>query len=147
MNSELVVDASVAIKWFLPEIHSEAAGLILKTKCELMAPDLIWVEVGSILWKKVLRKEITVQEAEEILKDFLRFPVQTQGSRVLLSSAWQLANGSGATVYDSLYLSLANFHGCPLVTADRKFYESISKRTASSRVIWVEDIAKKLFKN
>ena len=144
MSARLVVDASVAIKWFLPEIHSEAASLILKTKSELMAPDLLWVEVGSILWKKVLRKELNVQEAEGILKDFLRFPVQTHGSKFLLNSAWQLANGSGATVYDSLYLALANYHGCPLVTADKKFYESITMKTAGSRVIWVEDIAKKL---
>ena len=144
MSQALVVDASVAIKWFLPEIHSEAASLVLKIKCALMAPDLIWVEVGSILWKKVLRKELNVQEAEGILKDFLRFPIQTQGSKFLLNSAWQLANGSGATVYDSLYLALANYHGCPLVTADRKFYESMIKRTVGSSVIWVEDIAKRL---
>ena len=144
MSARLVVDASVAIKWFLPEIHSEAASLVLKTKCELMAPDLIWVEVGSILWKKVLRKELNVQEAEGILKDFLRFPIQTQGSKFLLNPAWQLANGSGATVYDSLYLALANYHGCPLATADRKFYELLIKRTGSSSVIWVEDIAKRL---
>ena len=144
MSQALVVDASVAIKWFLPEIHSEAASLVLETKCELMAPDLIWVEVGSILWKKVIRKEINVQEAEGILKDFLRFPVQTPGSKFLLNSAWQLANGSGATVYDSLYLALARYHGCPLVTADRKFYEVTTKKTAGSSVIWVEDIAKRV---
>ena len=145
MSQVLVVDASVAIKWFLPEIHSEAASLVLKTKCELVAPDLIWVEVGSILWKKVLRKELNVTEADGILKDFLRFPIQTQGSKFLLHSAWQLDNGSGATVYDSLYLAFANYHGCPLVTADKKFYELMIKKTASSRVIWVEDIAKRLF--
>lgn len=138
MKGSLVVDASVAIKWFLPEIHSEAASLVLRSKLDLLAPDLIWPEVGNILWKKVLRKELRVQEAEGILKDFMRFPLQTYGSKFLLNSAWQLAHESGTTVYDSLYLALANHQGCSLVTADRKFYESVCKRTSGSRMIWVE---------
>jgi hypothetical protein len=50
---------------------------------------------------------------------------------------------TGTVDPDSLCLALANYHGCPLVTADKKFYELISKKATTSGVIWVEDIAKK----
>lgn len=140
MKGMLVVDASVAIKWFLPEIHSEEASLVLKSKQELLAPDLIWAEFGSTLWKKVHRKEVTIQEAEGILKDFMRLPLQTYSSKFLLNAAWKFAHESGATVYDSLYLALAKARGCSLVTADKKFYESITKGTNISRIIWIENV-------
>ena len=39
--SRVVVDASVAVKWFLPEIHSEAALRYLDGDYERVAPDLL----------------------------------------------------------------------------------------------------------
>lgn len=136
----LVVDASVAIKWFLPEIHSEAASFVLKFKYELWAPELIGAEVGNTLFKKARRREITNKEAEGIFKDFLRLPLQTHSSKALLHSAWRLSHESGCSIYDAMYLALAISRNCDLVTADRKFYESQNKRPASSRLVWVEDI-------
>jgi len=135
-----VVDASVAIKWFLPEIHSEAASRVLRSKRALLAPDLVWAEVGNTLWKKVRRNEITAEEAYGILRDFIRFPLRTYASKTLLPAAWELADQFGITVYDSLYLALVSGRGRSLVTADRKFYESIHKKPIGSRVVWVEDM-------
>ena len=135
----LVVDASVAVKWFLPEIHSQAAERILKSRRKLLAPDLIWAEVGNALWKKVRRDEILPEEANGILRDFLRFPVQTYESKILLPTAWDLAIQSDTSVYDALYLSLAIGQNCPLVTADRKFYETF-KKSSELWLVWVEDI-------
>ena len=137
-----MVDASVAIKWFLPEIHSDGARLILESKWDLWAPEYIWAEFGSALRKKIRLEEISIEEADGILKDFMRFPIQTHGSKLLLNSAWGLAKISGATIYDSLYLALAKVRECSLVTADNKFYQAIKgcKETANSRIVWVEDV-------
>lgn len=137
--SAVVVDASVAVKWFLPEIHSEAAGRVLKSRQKLLAPDLIWAEVGNTLWKKSLRKEITIEESRGILKDFLRFPLQIYGSKTLLDTAWSLAIQCNVSIYDSLYLALAIGSGCSLITADRKFYESLHEETFGKKLVWVED--------
>jgi predicted nucleic acid-binding protein len=41
-----VVDASVAVKWYLEEPESEAALILLDGSFELHAPDLIYVEVA-----------------------------------------------------------------------------------------------------
>ncbi|MEO8383259.1 MAG: type II toxin-antitoxin system VapC family toxin [Acidobacteriota bacterium] len=60
---KVVVDASVAAKWFLPEIHSDAAARLLDPTIALYAPDLIVPEFGNILWKKIRRAEITPVEA------------------------------------------------------------------------------------
>lgn len=137
--SSVVVDASVAIKWFLPEIHSEAAGRVLKSRQRILAPDLIWAEVGNTLWKKNIRQEITVEESGGILKDFLRFPLQIYSSKILLDTAWNLAVRYRVSVYDGLYLALALGRGCLLVTADRKFYESLRGESIGRKLTWVED--------
>ena len=49
--ARFVVDASVAIKWFVPEIHAEAARRLLREGITLLAPDLIWAEVANALWR------------------------------------------------------------------------------------------------
>jgi predicted nucleic acid-binding protein len=63
-----VVDASVVLKWFLPEPDSAAADFLLEKflndEVELVAPDLILVEAASALWKRVVvRKELSADEA------------------------------------------------------------------------------------
>ena len=47
--SRIVIDASVAVKWFLPEQDSDAARAILHFGHDLLAPDLLYAEVGSVL--------------------------------------------------------------------------------------------------
>jgi predicted nucleic acid-binding protein len=49
---KLVVDASVAAKWLVPEALSDAAVGLLNPDNELVVPDLFWAEVGNTLWKK-----------------------------------------------------------------------------------------------
>ncbi len=65
--TRFVVDASAAIKWFLPEIHSTAALRLLDPSLELHAPDLLFPEVGNALWKLVKRGEISVEDAGVVL--------------------------------------------------------------------------------
>ena len=137
--SALVVDASVAVKWFLPEIHSEAAGRVLKSRKALLAPDLIWAEIGNVLWKKVRRDELGSEEAQGILEDFMRFPLEAYACKILLHPAWDLAVRLGVSVYDGLYLALAAGKKCSLVTADRKLYESLRNKPVGFKLIWVED--------
>jgi predicted nucleic acid-binding protein len=50
--SDFVVDASVAVKWFVPEIYDAQALRLLSGSHQLVAPDLLYVEAGNILWKK-----------------------------------------------------------------------------------------------
>ena len=57
--NRFVVDASVAIKWWVPEVHSADALRYLDPDIGREAPDLLLAEAGNILWKKVNRGELT----------------------------------------------------------------------------------------
>ena len=59
-----MVDASVAIKWFVEEPDSAAAARLLRD--HLSAPDLLVPECANILWKKVACGELSLDEAEVI---------------------------------------------------------------------------------
>jgi predicted nucleic acid-binding protein len=137
--SAVVVDASVAVKWFLPEPYAHAARRVLAGRRTLLAPDLIWAEVGNVLWKRLQRAEITHEAAERILHDFRRFPLQTYTARRLLEPAWALAAQWGVSVYDGLYLALAISRRCRLVTADRSLIEATKQAPLASLVVWVEE--------
>jgi len=136
---KFVVDASVAIKWFVPEIHSEAAGRLFDPQIVLCAPDLIVSEFGNTLWKKVRRGELLREEADEILATFSMFPIDIHPSKTVLSSAFQLAMELDRTVYDSLYLAIAIAQRCALITADRKFHTALAACAWADHVHWVED--------
>lgn len=136
---KVVVDASVAIKWFVPEIHSLAAARLLDPAVYVLAPDLIGPEIGNTLWKKMRRAEITQAEASDILSAMETIEWEIYPSAVLLAPAFELATALDRTVYDSLYLALAVAHDCRLITADRKFHSAVSDSPFDSHIHWVED--------
>ena len=86
--SRVVVDASVAIKWFVPEIHADAARRLLREGMTLLAPDLIWAEVANALWRKWREKELVAEAVEGILNDFRRYPLRIYPGESLYDVAW-----------------------------------------------------------
>jgi len=120
-----VVDASVAIKWYIPEIHSAKAvtylSLARDRETVLMAPDLILTELGNVLWKK-LRQQLLSLDDVRIITQALSgsFPAILIESRIILPSALEIASAAGLTINDSLCLALAAVEGAVLITADKK---------------------------
>jgi predicted nucleic acid-binding protein len=51
----VVVDASVAIKWFIQEPDRTAARLLLEPDKRLLAPELLVAEVANAIWKRSSR--------------------------------------------------------------------------------------------
>ena len=136
---KFVADASVAIKWFIPEIHSAAASRFLDPAIVVLAPDLIVPELGNTLWKKVGRGEISRENASEILVGFRDLDLEIVSSVHLISPAFDLAVALERSVYDCLYLALAVAQDCALVTADRKFHTVISATGLAEHIRWVDD--------
>ncbi len=134
-----VVDASVAIKWFVPEIHSDAALRLRSENYELMAPDLLIPEIGNILWKKIVRDGMRLDVAGEILKHFEASPVAISPSMPLAPIALGIAAEERRSLYDGLYVALAMVERCRLVTADRKLYNSLKTSRFTQHLRWVED--------
>lgn len=137
---KFVVDASVAIKWFIPEIHSAAAERLLSdSRAIFLAPDLILPEFANVLWKKERRNEITQNEALEILAGLETLGLDVHPSQGLVGSAFEIASRLDRSVYDCLYLALAVAQDCPFVTADRKFHSVIAATLFHEHIRWVEE--------
>ena len=116
--SIFVVDASVVVKWFVPEIHSDAARRLLVMPHEYVAPDLLFAETVNTIWKKIRRKELAVEEGQRLVADMGQIAVETVSCRALAEDAHALANATGRTVYDSMYVALAIRLNTRSITAD-----------------------------
>lgn len=132
-----VIDASVAMKWFVPEIHSETAAQLLDPDLVLCAPDLIVPEFGNTLWKKTRRGELSRTEAQEILTAFENLPLEIYPSTTLLAPAFSLALSLDRTVYDSVHLALAIAHDGALITADQKFQIAVAASPFVKHIRWI----------
>jgi predicted nucleic acid-binding protein len=135
-----VVDASVAVKWFVEEVHAEAARRLLADEYALAAPDLVWPECGNILWKKVQRGELTAPEARLIREGLERQPLHIAPSSLLLEPALEIALDTGRTVYDSYYLALAMLTESPLVTADQRLFNALRRTDYAPYLVWVAEL-------
>jgi predicted nucleic acid-binding protein len=116
----LVVDASVAIKWVVPEQDSIDAESLLDTH-RLIAPQLIYAECGNILWKLVHSGELSVDKAMRATTLVDDFAVRTVSMRELMPKAVDLAIRMDHPAYDCFYAALAVLQDCTFVTADKKF--------------------------
>lgn len=136
----LIVDASITIKWFIPEIYWEHAARLQEIP-DLYAPDFMLLECVNILNKKVRRKEVTRKLADEIQQNLLYLPVQLYPWQDLLMEASDIAHATYRSVYDCLYLALARQLEGKMVTADRKLYLALENHPEwSQHLLWIEDI-------
>jgi len=135
-----VIDASVAVKWLVPEIHAERAMRLLDENHVLMAPDLVFAEIGNVLLKKSRMGEIATEAALEMLTDFKGIPLQIYKTDALLEYAWDIADTHKRSFCDSLYIALAMRTACRMVTADLKLISSLKTTAVSKHMLWVEDI-------
>jgi len=138
--SDDVVDASVAVKWFLPEIYSEAARRLRNTAVRLHAPAFMTLEIGNALCKKVRGGEITAALADTVLRELQHLPLQRHPDELLFPAAVRLAHSTRQSLYDCLYLALAVALGGRLVTADRPFLQSLEQGPLAAHLCWVEDL-------
>ena len=137
----LVIDASVLIKFYVPEILSDKAEELL-TRVEqgdvmLLAPDLIYPEVGNILWKKQSIKELTRSEVEEITDAIVSLPLKIEASKLLLPLAIDIGIAYKITVYDAIYISMARVYEIKMMTADRKLADAMAKTDLKEYVAWL----------
>jgi predicted nucleic acid-binding protein len=125
----VVIDASVAAKWFLDEPHSTEALDILKKvlddELSLLAPDHIYAEIGNTLWRRTNAGTVAVSDAQDFISDFLMIKITLVSTADLLSDAYHLAITYKRSTYDSLYLALSQREQCHFVTADEKLVNAV----------------------
>jgi predicted nucleic acid-binding protein len=135
-----VVDASVGAKWWFPEPHREAALRLRDPEHDLHAPDLFDLELCSVIWKRILRGEISARDGDHVADLLEDVPVRRHADRDLLRPALAIARTTRQSLYDSLYLALAVILDAPMVTADERFYRGVRSAGAGEHVVWVNDV-------
>ena len=130
----LIVDASVALKWYVDEPHSNRAAQLLDRE-DLIAPELIVSEIANAFWKRIRRDESSFEQAAAALEQLPiafreLFPTPPLGLPALM-----LAADNDHPVYDCLYLALAEREGAPLVTADRRLASLARSRGIETEAI------------
>ncbi|MGA3185705.1 MAG: type II toxin-antitoxin system VapC family toxin [Bryobacteraceae bacterium] len=138
-----VVDASLAVKWLIPEEHGDRAmNLLAKFRnksLDLTAPDHILIEMGSALWKRsTLKNEISESEAAESLTDFLALGIKLHPTPSLVGPAMRLAAQERHSIYDMVYVTFARQLGCEFITADRTLKNKLGSKFSFIR--WVGDL-------
>jgi predicted nucleic acid-binding protein len=138
---QVVVDASVAAKWVVEEDHSAQAALLLA--CDAChAPDHWRAEAVNVLWSKVFRGDLAAPDAAERMTVLLRAPVIDTPIATLLPHAFAIAVAHIVTIYDALYVALAEQRDIPLVTADERLIRRLAGDPAlAKRMVWVGDLS------
>jgi predicted nucleic acid-binding protein len=124
--SAFVVDASVAIKWLLPESDADIARRLLRMPHLWFAPDLLFAEMANIIWKRVRRREFSADEGQRMINAIVQSAVEEISSRELATEALEIAAATGRSAYDSLYLAMALRLDTRLITADERLDHAIS---------------------
>lgn len=130
-----IVDASVAVKWFVREnLHEEALAVLEENAGELEAPGFLMTEVANIAWKKAVRGEISQQHAQAIPVEMRECFTAFHPSPDLAGRALEIALQLNHPVYDCQYLACAEAVDGILVTADRKFCEIVRSANVSGQI-------------
>ena len=123
----IVVDASVAMKWVIPELLSDQADSLRGRADRLLAPDLLLPEAAHALWKKLARREITAREAAQAIDLLMASGLDLRPSGPLLGRALVLARRLRHPVYDCIYLALAQAERATLITADQRLLARVAR--------------------
>lgn len=137
--NEAVVDASAAVKWVLDEPHAAAAARLLDG-ARLHAPDHWLAEAMNAVWGRVWRGELVAEQGAERIRILLRAPVKGVPLADLAPAAFGIAAAEGVTIYDALYVALAEARSLPLVTGDARLMRRLSGPRWTGRLRWVGDL-------
>lgn len=120
----VVVDTSALLRLFipdgpLPEGIESALREAERGNDILLAPELILPEAAQVLLKKKKQGLLTREEVGELLDCIISLPIRLFRHKPLIQRSAELALEHKLTVYDALFLTLAEEKNARLMTADR----------------------------
>jgi predicted nucleic acid-binding protein len=135
-NQTLVVDASVALKWFVDEIYTEKALEVrdyLKKEATPIVPELFFYEIANVLRYK---PEFGSKDVKMIIKALIDFqfiiePFEEKLANLTIDLAYQY----GITVYDASYIAIGRKNQIKVITADERLFS----RLKDERIILLEE--------
>jgi predicted nucleic acid-binding protein len=134
----LVVDASVALKWYLIEDGAEQARQILAAGDDLVAPELIVAEVCNAAWLAGRRGEMSAAQQAAIAADITRVFDRLERLVPHASRTMAIARELDHPAYDCFYLALSEALAAPLVTADGRLLARVAGTRFAARTRGLE---------
>jgi predicted nucleic acid-binding protein len=126
----LVLDSSVTVAWFFRDEQTEATRDVLGRVSQSGAVvPLLWrIEVANAFQVALRRRRIDIAYRDASINDLaiMDIAVDTDGDRYLWSTTLRLSNRFGLTVYDAVYLELAQRLALPLASLDRRLRKAAS---------------------
>jgi predicted nucleic acid-binding protein len=124
--SDFVVDASVAVKWFVAETDSLVADELSASNHRLFAPRLILTEVANALGRKAMAGLMSAAEACVYLRSLPHYFDDVLAVDELIEPALENACAIRHPIYDLIYLEAARRLDAQLITADHRFTAKIA---------------------
>lgn len=131
----LVIDASVACKWFFEENLSPEARALAESEATFSAPDMILVECANAAWRRVRGKTVPEAQAKAFLRALPQWFESLVPSGPLNRAAFEMACALDHPVYDCQYLALAADRETRLVTADLAFVDRVGRSRWKDRIV------------
>lgn len=135
-----VLDASVGIKWFLPENLSQHAHILLEKEKGFEIPDLFLIEMDSIIAKRVRNGSLNVIRAGEIASTLRDISFMTTEYQSVNSVAFRIATAYYVSLYDAIYIAVAVIKDKKMVTADKKLVRAVENTPLESFVKFLGEI-------
>jgi predicted nucleic acid-binding protein len=137
---EVVVDASLALKWIEQEPYSAEASALLENwrlrHCRLLAPALFAYEATNAIAKRVRREQLTLEAAKQRLAALLENgPALEQDPGINLRALEIMERFALPSACDAHYLALAETRQCECWTADERLWNTVKKEL--SWVHWI----------
>lgn len=120
-----VIDASVALKWVLPE-HDTGKADSLRGQL-FIAPDVFAIEVANALSRAARKNLLSAAEAVIGLTDIISSGPELRASGPLLFRALEISLTTRCSVYDAHYVALAEHEGVQLITADERLANNLQR--------------------
>jgi predicted nucleic acid-binding protein len=139
----MILDASVAVKWFLldEELIQEARAIrdgILDDRLRLTAPAVLWSEVAHSVVKAVRRGRLDHTLARPIAQAIAEVKPLIGSAELDPVDTVVTAFRTDLSAYDAQYLAVGASHGVSVLTADVRMLEQ--GRAHGYDVVWLGDV-------
>ena len=140
-----VVDASVGFKWFIEEDYSDNADKLLEDFAnglvELKAPKSFMQEFCNGIRKYVVRGLLDEKLARDYIEEMSKIPIDyIEIDWKITKNAYEKALELSITVYDAIYIVIADMFNAIMVTADNKLYRRLKDH---AKILHIKDYPKK----
>lgn len=128
-----VVDASLVVDWVAPDAAPDlpamaALASLAASDIPLLAPRLLWEEVGNALLTGARRQRWSGAGADSAFRRLTLLPVRVVDSALDVDRAWELARRyDNHPIYDMVYVALAQRMATQLITKDRSLRQVLGE--------------------